>query len=96
MLKTFSTKFKYSAAIYTLNVQKTSTKKTSINLQLKTKQNIHFENEALAICPPYIILQQKTKNVKIIKPKFSDFLNDQYKIMMTDCKILYKNEEALS
>ena len=31
MLKKFPTKFKYSIAIYTLNVYKTSTKKTFIN-----------------------------------------------------------------
>ena len=99
MLKKFPTKFKYSIAIYTLNVYKTSTKKTSINSQLTTKQNIHFENQALPILkirPPYITLLQKTKNVKIIKQDFSDFLSNQYKIMMTDCRILYRNEETLS
>ena len=99
MLKKFPTKFKYSIAIYTLNVCKTSTKKTSINSQLTTKQNIHFENQALPILkirPPYITLLQKTKNVKIIKKDFSDFLSNQYKIMMTDCRILYRNEETLS
>ena len=81
-----------------LNVYKTSTKKTVINSQFRTKQNIHFDNQALPILkirPPYITLLQKTKNVKIIKQNFSDFLSDQYKIMMTDCRILYRNEEAL-
>ena len=67
MLKKFPTKFKYSIAIYTLNVYKT-----------------------------YITLLQKTKSVKIIKQDFSDFLSNQYKIMMTDCRILYRNEETLS
>ena len=49
----------------------------------------------LKIPPPYITLLQKTKSVKIIKQNFSDLLSDQYKIMMTDCRILYRNEEAL-
>ena len=99
MIKTIPTKFKYSVAIYTLNVCKTSTKKTSINSWLKTKQNIHFENQALPILkirPLYITLLQKTKNVKIMKQNFSDFFSDQCKIMMTDCRTLYRNEEALS
>ena len=26
----------------------------------------------------------------------SDFLSDQYKIMMTECKILYRNEDVLT
>ena len=46
--------------------------------------------------PPCITLLQKTKNVKIIKQGFSDFLSNKYKIMMTDCRILYRNEETLS
>ena len=65
---------------------------------MTTKQNIHFENQALPILkirPPYITLLQKTKNVKIIKQNFSDLLSDQYEIMMTDRRILYRNEEAL-
>ena len=98
MLKKFPTKFKYSIAIYTLNVYKTSTKKTAINSQLRTKQNIHFENQALPILkarPSYITLLQKTKIDKIIKQNFSEFISDQYKIMMTDCRIIYTNEEAL-
>ena len=65
---------------------------------MRTKQNIHFENQALPVLkirPPYITLLQKNKSVKIIKQNFSDFLEDQRKIMMTDCRILYSNEEAL-
>ena len=83
MLKKFPTKFKYSIAIYTLNVYKTSAKKTAINSQLRTKQNIHFENQALPILkmrPAYITLLQKTKNVKIIRPNFSDFLSDSTRL----------------
>ena len=49
----------------------------------------------MKICPPYITLLQRTKNVKIIKQNFSVLLSDQYKIMMTDCRILCRNEEAL-
>ena len=45
--------------------------------------------------PPYITLLQKTESVKIIRLNFSDFLSDQYKIMMTDCRILYRNDEGL-
>ena len=59
---------------------------------------MHFENQALPILkirPPYITLLQKTKNVKIIKQNFSDFLSDQCKIMITNCRTPYRNEEAL-
>ena len=83
MLKKFPTKFKYSIAIYTLNVYKTSAKKAAINSQLRTKQNIHFENQALPILkirPAYITLLQKTENVKIIRPNFSDFLSDSTRL----------------
>ena len=38
---------------------------------------------------------KKLKTFKIIRLNFSDFLSDQYKIMMTYYRILYKNEEVL-
>ena len=45
---------------------------------------------------PHILLYyKKLKTLKIIRLNFSDFLGDQYKIMMSDCRILYKNEEVL-
>ena len=65
----------------------------------KLKKVSIFENQALPVLkirPLYITLLQKTKNVKIIKQNVSDFLSDQYKIMMTECRTLYRNEEALS
>ena len=38
---------------------------------------------------------KKLKTFKIIRLNFSDLLSDQYKIMMTYYRILYKNEEVL-
>ena len=98
MLKKFPAKFKYSIAIYTLNVYKTSTRKPPLIHSWELSKMSIYESRITNIenTPPYITLLQKTESVKIIRLNFSDFLSDQYKIMMTDCRILYRNEEGLS
>ena len=97
MLKKFPAKFKYSIAIYTLNVYKTSTRKPPLIHSWELSKISIYESRIINIknTSPYITLLQKTKSVKIIRLNCSDFLSDQYKIMMTDCRILYRNEEGL-